>query len=451
MPNTNRNLASRVIEVLSNIKPQEFRATLTAVAMVFILMVSYFVLRPVRDAMASDWSDTEVSFLWNLQFFVSIAIVAPYGALVSRLQFKTVVPLVYAIFATSFIAFCFVTPLFAEPTIVEKSFYIWVSAFSLFHLSVFWSLMSDTFDKEQGKRLFAIISAGGSAGAIVGPLIPALLAENLGLDTLMLEAASGLCLVVPLVLYLSYLKHHDLGNPSILSATFMPSKPGMGGSWWSGFRDTVSSCYLVCISAFILLYVFIGSFVYFEQKNLLSEFTRPERTRILATIDWVVNSLTFVMAFFVTGRIVNRLGMPVALALIPILLLFGMLALAITPLVVIVMAIQVTRRAGNYAVTRPAREMLFTQVSQEQRFKSKPVIDIAVYRGGDAMSGTLFAFLSEGLGFGLAIIALIGAAISALWAWVAIFLGRQYEHSDSLFTPLNKYKNSTIKPITLRT
>lgn len=437
--------------MLSNIKPQEFRATLTAFAMVFILMASYFVLRPVRDAMASDWSDTEVSFLWNLQFFVSIAIVALYGALVSRLQFKAVVPLVYAIFAASFIAFYFVTPLFAEPTIVEKLFYIWVSAFSLFHLSVFWSLMSDTFDKDQGKRLFAIISAGGSAGAIFGPLIPALLAENLGLDSLMLVAASGLCLVVPLVLYLSYLKHRDLGAPGITGVAFSTDKPVIGGNWWSGFRDTVSNRYLLCISAFILLYVFIGSFVYFEQKNLLVEFTRPERARILATIDWVVNSLTFVMAFFVTGRIVSRLGMPVSLALIPILLLFGMLALAITPLVVIVMAIQVTRRAGNYAVTRPAREMLFTQVSQEQRFKSKPVIDIAVYRGGDAMSGTLFAFLSEGLGFGLAIIALIGAAISALWAWVAIFLGRQYEHSDSLFTPLNKYKNSTIKPITLRT
>jgi AAA family ATP:ADP antiporter len=179
-----------------------------------------------------------------------------------------------------------------------------------------------------------------------------------------------------------------------------------------------------------LLYVFIGSFVYFEQKNLLAEYSRPERAKILASIDWVVNSLTFVMAFFVTSRIVTKLGMPITLALMRILLVVGMLALALAPLIVIVMAVQVTRRAGNYAVTRPAREMLFSQVTQEQRFKSKPVIDIVVYRGGDAVSGTLFAFLFEGLGLGLALIALIGAGISTLWSAVAIFLGRRYECDD---------------------
>jgi AAA family ATP:ADP antiporter len=416
-----------LFEMLSTVKQHEFRATLTAFTMVFVLMASYFVLRPVRDAMASDWSDSEVSFLWNLQFFVSIAIVSLYGLLVSHIRFKTVVPLVYSIFAASFIGFFLITPLLANPTLVEKAFYIWVSAFSLFHLSVFWSLMSDTFSKEQGKRLFAIIAAGGSAGALVGPLIPALFAEQLGLDLLMLVAASGLCLVVPLVVYLSYLKQRDLGR---VSSGDIDNTKRLGGRWWSGFSDFFSNRYLLCIGVFILLYVFIGSFVYFEQKNLLAEYSRPERARILATIDWVVNSLTFVMAFFVTSRIVTKLGMPITLALMPILLVVGMLALAFAPLIIIVMAVQVTRRAGNYAVTRPAREMLFSQVTQEQRFKSKPVVDIVVYRGGDAISGTLFAFLSEGLGLGLALIALIGAGISTLWSAVAIFLGRQYERDE---------------------
>jgi AAA family ATP:ADP antiporter len=392
-------------------------------------MAYYFVLRPVRDAMASDWSDSQVSFLWNLQFFVSIAIVSLYGLLVSRVCFKTVVPLVYSIFAASFVGFFFITPLLANPRLVEKAFYVWVSAFSLFHLSAFWSLMSDTFSKEQGKRLFAIIAAGGSAGALVGPLIPALFAEQLGLDLLMLVAACGLCLVVPLVVYLSYLKKRDLKpqESGHISSSDVHSTERLGGRWWSGFSDFFSNPYLLCIGLFILLYVFIGSFVYFEQKNLLAEYSRPERAKILATIDWVVNSLTFVMAFFVTSRIVTKLGMPITLALMRILLVVGMLALAFAPLIVIVMAVQVTRRAGNYAVTRPAREMLFSQVTQEQRFKSKPVIDIVVYRGGDAISGTLFAFLSEGLGLGLALIALIGAGISAVWSAVAIFLGRQYE------------------------
>jgi AAA family ATP:ADP antiporter len=149
------------------------------------------------------------------------------------------------------------------------------------------------------------------------------------------------------------------------------------------------------------------------------------------------------MAFFVTSRIVTKLGMPLTLALMPILLVIGMLALAFAPLIVIVMAVQVTRRAGNYAVTRPAREMLFSQVTQEQRFKSKPVIDSVVYRGGDAVSGTLFAFLSEGLGLGLALIALIGAGISAAWSALAIFLGRHYERGGAKREPQKTQQQST--------
>jgi len=436
------------VEMLSNINQKELRSTVTSFSMVFILMASYFVLRPVRDAMASDWTDTEVSFLWNLQFFVSIAIVSLYGLLVSRVRFKLVVPLVYSTFAASFIAFYFLTPLFANPTFAEKAFYIWVSAFSLFHLSVFWSLMSDTFSKEQGKRLFAVIAAGGSAGALVGPLIPALFVEYLGLDTLMLVAACGLTMVVPLVFYLNYLKTRDLGN---LTNGEFAKRDALGGQWWRGFSDFFRNRYLLSIGAFILLYVFIGSFVYFEQKNLLAEYSRPERTQILATINWIVNSLTFFMAFFLTSHIVTKLGMPATLSIMPILLVIGMMALAIAPLMVIVMAVQVARRAGNYAVTRPAREMLFSQVTQEQRFKSKPVIDIVVYRGGDAVSGTLFAFLSEGLGLGLALIALVGAAISAAWSAIALFLGRQFEHGEPSSNPLKAVNQSTIKPINLRT
>ena len=423
--------------MLSTVKSHEQKATLTAFIMVFILMVAYFVLRPVRDAMASDWSETEVSFLWNLQFFVSIGIVSLYGALISHIRFKMVVPLVYSIFAASFVGFYFITPIVVNPMLVEKSFYVWVSAFSLFHLSVFWSLMADTFSKEQGKRLFAIIAAGGSAGALVGPLIPALFAEQLGLDLLMLVSAVGLCSVVPLIFYLSHLKQRDLGNFSEIDIN---ANSALGGRWWSGFRDFVGNRYLLCIGVFILLYVFIGSFVYFEQKNLLAEFSRAERTKILASIDLIVNSLTFFMAFFVTSRIVNKLGMPITLALMPVLLVVGMAILAVAPLVAVLMIIQVARRAGNYAITRPAREMLFSQVSQEQRFKSKPVIDIAVYRGGDAVSGTLFAFLSEGLGLGLAAIAFVGAIISSLWSAIAIFLGRQYDQDK----PSNRSKSKAI-------
>jgi len=180
---------------------------------------------------------------------------------------------------------------------------------------------------------------------------------------------------------------------------------------------------------FILLYVFIGSFVYFEQKNLLVDFSRAERTQILGSIDWLVNVVTFGMAFFVTGRIVAKVGMPAALALMPVLVCAGLLILAFAPVLTVLLALQVFRRGGNYGLTRPAREMLYTKVTREERFKAKPVVDIVVYRGGDAISGTLFAFLTDGIGLGIATVAVVGSAIAAAWAGAGVWLGRQFDRS----------------------
>jgi ATP:ADP antiporter, AAA family len=429
------------IEKMSQIKPNELKAAIASFMMVFILMASYFILRPVRDAMASDWSDTEVSMLWNLQFFISAAIVSIYGFAISRIRFKLLVPVVYSFFAASFVAFYFLVPQLSDPILVEKSFYVWVSAFSLFHLSVFWSFMADTFSSEQSKRLFSVVGAGASLGAIAGPAIPALFSEQLGQDNLMLIAAACLICVVPISLYIYRLKITELHNQDVKADL---SAVALGGAWWSGFRSVISSPKLLGISAFILLYVFIGSFVYFEQKNLLAEFSRAERTQILGSIDWIVNTLTFVMAFFVTGRIVKNLGMAFSLALVPVLLVFGMLILAFAPIVIVVLAIQIVRRSGNYAVMRPAREMLFTHVSKEERFKAKPVIDIVVYRGGDAVSGSLFALLTEGVGLGLIAVSLVGAGIASIWAWVAVYLGRGYQREEALETTDNQLTDNQL-------
>jgi AAA family ATP:ADP antiporter len=201
----------------------------------------------------------------------------------------------------------------------------------------------------------------------------------------------------------------------------------VGGNWWQGFQAFVTNPFLLGIGVFILLYVFIGSFIYFEQKNLLEEFSRPERTQILGSIDWLVNVVTFGMAFFLTGRIVGKVGMPTALAMMPVLVAAGLLILAFAPILTVLLALQVFRRGGNYGLTRPAREMLYTRVTREERFKAKPVIDIVVYRGGDAISGTLFAFLTDGIGLGLAAVAIVGAAISAAWGGVGIWLGKRFD------------------------
>lgn len=424
-----RGFTARFAKTLSDVEPNELKATLISTLFVFVLMASYYILRPVRDAMASDWSDTEVSFLWDINFFVSAGIVAVYGFAVSRVKLRTIVPAMYGFFAISFVAFYFGVAALSDRALVDKVFYLWVSVFALFHVSVFWTLMASTFSKDQAKRLFAIIGAGASAGALIGPAVPALFAGTLGTDTLMLIASLGLMFVIPLVFYLYHLKSTELGNTDLVADT---SKAIMGGNWWHGFQAFITNPYLLGIGAFILLYVFIGSFVYFEQKNLLADYARDERTQILGSIDWIVNLLTFGLAFFVSGRIVRRLGMSVGLALMPVLICVGLLILAFAPILTVLLALQVFRRGGNYGLTRPAREMLFTQVSDEDRFKAKPVIDIVVYRGGDAISGTLFALLTDGIGLGLAAVALVGSGIAAAWAWVGVKLGRVFDRKSAI-------------------
>lgn len=422
---TERNgLIVKAAKALSEIESNELKATLVSTLFVFILMASYYILRPVRDAMASDWTDSEVSFLWNINFFVSAGIVALYGFAVSRARLRNVIPAMYGFFALSFIAFYFGVSMVADRVLVDKAFYLWVSVFALFHVSVFWTFMADTFNKDQAKRLFAIIGAGASAGALVGPAIPALFAGVLGTDTLMLVASISLLLVIPLVFYMYHLKGTELGNSDLQADT---SKAVIGGNWWQGFQSFFTNPYLLGIGVFILLYVFIGSFVYFEQKNLLVDFSRAERTQILGSVDWLVNLVTFGMAFFLTGRIVGKLGMPVALAMMPFLVGAGLLILAFAPMLTVLLALQVFRRGGNYGLTRPAREMLYTKVTREERFKAKPVVDIVVYRGGDAVSGTLFAFLTDGIGLGLAAVAIVGSAIAAVWGSAGIWLGRKFD------------------------
>jgi AAA family ATP:ADP antiporter len=330
---------------------------------------------------------------------------------------------VYAFFALSFIAFYFGVSSLEDRVLVDKTFYVWVSVFSLFHVSVFWSFMSDLFDKHQAGRLFAFIAAGGSAGALVGPLVPTVFAGVVSTDTLLMIAAIALFIPIPMIIYLEKLKVVELHNESVQADL---AAVRIGGKPFQGFKLFFTSPYLLGIGVFILLYTAIGSFAYFEQKNLLEGFDRETRTQILGGVDFVVNLLTFGIGMFATSRIVTRFGMPATLALIPVFVAACLLILALAPVLTIVLALQIARRAGNYAVTRPARETLFTAVDRETRFKAKPVIDIVVYRGGDALSSIAFAGLTDGLGLGLGAVAAVGAGIAAVWAWVGAALGRAF-------------------------
>jgi AAA family ATP:ADP antiporter len=424
MDTTKRNRISQLLGTMANVQGHEIKAVAGSFLFVVLLMSAYYILRPVRDAMASDWSDAEVSWLWTLNFFISTAVVALYGALVARFPLRLLVPATYGIFALTFLIFYALALSINDRALIDKSFYVWVSVFSLFHISVFWSFMSELFNKEQAGRLFGIIAAGASVGGLIGPSIPSFFSAYLGTDTLLLLASALLLLPIPLILYLQTLKASDLGNEAS-AAKPIPSR--IGGNPFAGFTLFISNPYLLAIGLFILLYTGISSFVYFELKNLLAELSRAERTAIWAQMDLAVNVLSIAVGLFATGRLVGKFGMPVTIALIPMMICTGLIIVAISPFLGAVIALQVIRRAGNYAVTRPAREVLFTRVDRETRFKAKPVIDIVAYRGGDMLMAWAFTGLTQGLGLGLAAVAAVGAGIAALWAMVGIYLGRWFE------------------------
>ena len=420
---TSSGFLQRTLARACDIQPEETRATLASFLLVFLLMGSYYILRPVRDALASDWTDAEVSWLWTFTFFISTIAVSLYGGAVARVRFQRLVPSVYGLFAASFVLFYIASHLVIERTLLDKAFYLWVSLFSLFHISVFWSFMADTFSKPQAKRLFGFIGAGASAGGIIGPATATLLVGDLGTDALLLIASVLVVLALPIVRWLQRLKLTDLHNQDV---AFDTANLAIGGNPLAGFSEFMQSRYLLAIGLFLFLYTAISAFVYFELKNLLEVYDPETRTQIWANMDLAVNSLTILVAVFVTGRLAKYLGMPFTLASIPVLIGAGLLCLAAAPMVGVVVAVQIIRRAGNYAISRPAREMLFTAVDRETRFKAKPVIDIVIYRGGDMLSAWGFTALTQGLGLGLAAVALVGAGIAALWALTGVYLGRQF-------------------------
>ena len=433
MNNESGGPLSRAIRALTRVEASELRAVVLSFLFVFTLMAAYFIVRPLRDAMASDWSRTETSFLWTLTFFFSVVGVMAYGFVISRVRFERVVPGVYLFFAASFVLFYLGSSLAPDPTLIDKAFYVWLSVFSLFHVSVFWSFMSGLFNSGQAKRLFAVIATGASTGAIVGPIIPGFFAESFDLMNLLLITAGLQLVPVLIVPRLEHLKVTSLGNAGreadLSEAKRLAKNP------FSGFVAFVSNPFLLGIGIFILMYVTMSTFVYMELREMLAVFERPERTAINARIDLAVNSLALVTALFVTGRIASRFGVATLLAAIPVMMVGGWMVVAAVPLLGVMIGLQVARRAGNYAVTKPGREMLFTVVTDDERYKAKPVIDICVYRGGDMVTAWFHTGLKEVLAFGLTGVALVAAVIAGIWALSGLWLGRAYHQRESADVP----------------
>ena len=413
-------LINRIVDIRGD---DELKGLLWATAYGFLIMFSYYILRAVRDEISSA-DRGNLQLLWTAVFFVMLLAVPLYSWMASRWSRGVFVPLANRFFIACLVGFwlCLVfLPESARPWI-DRVFYVWTSVFALFVVTIFWGFMSDCFDNSQGKRLFAFIAVGSSIGGMAGSSVTALLAELVPTFSLLLLA----CIPLELASWCAGVLHRRFATGNVRGEG--ESLKAIQGNAWSGMRVVFSSTYLMGIAAFILLMTFVSTMLYFQQAYLVADaFTdRGVRTAFFAKIDLAVNILTVVLQVYVTARIVKWLGVGLALALVPFAMMTGFLSLGLYPTLAILVVVQVIYRAGRYGITKPAREMLWTVLSRQEKYKSKPFLDAAVYRGGDLVSGWIYAGLAA-VGLSVGAIALVAAPVAGLWFMLGWRLGRREE------------------------
>jgi len=395
-----------------NDRTAEWRSALVAFAYFFALMAGYAVMKPVRDQLGIAYGVDKLPWLFSGTFVAMLVAVPAFSALTVGRPRQRFVPITYHFFAAATLLSWALLARGVAPVATAMAFFIWVSVYNLFVVSVFWALMADLFTHEQGTRLFGIIAAGGSAGALTGPLLVELLVRRIGPTHLLLINAGFLEICVICV---GILHRWSRGGQA---------EAPVGGGILSGIRIVFRSPFLLALCGYILLLTTTATFLYFAQARIVAQASVDAkiRTLLFARIDLVVNATTFLVQGFVTSRVVRRLGVRFGIAFLPALTAAGFVALALAPTLAVIAVVQGLRRAAHYGLERPSREILYTSIDREQKYKSKNFIDTVVYRGGDALSGWLSAALQS-----TAITLAAGVGLCALWLWNSRFLGRSDE------------------------
>lgn len=406
-----------------NAESGELPAVLAGFALFFCLFAGYFMLRPIREAMGITGGVSNLQWLFSATFVVMLLAVPLFAWLNSKVPRIQFIDWVYGFFCLNLLAFVLLFRLDHDSVWLARVFYVWISVYNLFVVSVAWSLMADVFDTAQARRLFAFIAAGASVGGLCGPLLSTLLVGYVGESGLMLMAAVLLGVAISLKRYLmGWREGRGAGRPGA-QASESPRRP-VAGNPFSGLTRLLRSRYLLGIGAFILLLTSVSTFLYFEQARLVAALfpDRAEQVRVFGGIDFVVQAGALSAQLFITGRLAQRLGVRVLLALVPALVSLGFIGLALAPTFAMLAGLMIVRRIGEYAFVRPGREMLFAPLDAESKYKVKNFIDTVVYRGGDALSGWAKAGLDM-LGQGTWLVAVVGAFCAALWGLLGWYLG----------------------------
>jgi AAA family ATP:ADP antiporter len=402
-----------------DVRPTERAALLLGFAFHFCVLASYYLVRPLRDALGLEGGADKLQWLFTATFVVMLLMVPVFGALASRLPATRFVPLIYRVIALSMLVFGLLIANQAAPVMVGRVFFVWISIYNLFIVSIFWSVLVDRFSSEQGRRLFGCIAAGGTLGTFIGPLLAATMATRLG--PLALTVAAAVLLEVAVRCYRALLSRtqSQSGNPLL-------DERRMGGSILGGITLILHSPYLLGLVLFMLLHTSAATLLYFEQGRIVagSYADVGSRTQFFAIVDLIVSALTLTFQLLLTAPLIRLVGIGGALAALPLATIAAFVAMALAPVPTTVALAQGLRRAVEFAIVRPAREVLWTVVSREEKYKAKNVIETLVYRGGDAASGWLSAGLTA-LGAGFGLVAVVIVPFAGLWGGLCLWLARQ--------------------------
>ncbi len=402
-------------------EPQELRPLAWSFGYFFCLLCGYYILRPVRDEMAIQGGVHNLPWMMTGTFVTLLAVTPLFGWLSARFSRYRLLLAVYSFFIANLIALYFLMTSQLYIEWVARGFFVWLSVFNLFVVSIFWSFMADLFTPAQGARLFGVIAAGGSTGALFGPLLTTGLTYLLPVPVLMLASAVFLMACTGCIYKLeawsrtrSVSHRENIGEP-------------LGGRLLAGIRLVWTSPYLLGICGYLSLLTMTATFLYLEQVRLVAEhFSTPEaRTRFFSTLDFATNVLTWLTQILITNRLVSRFGLIAPLLFLPLISLVGFLGIALWPGLVVYVSFSVLRRVGEYALSKPAREVLFTVVNREEKYKAKNFIDTTVSRGGDASTGWLVSGIKV-LGVTTTHIAWALVPLMLLWAWLGRWLAASH-------------------------
>lgn len=421
----------RQLARVARIEPRESAAVIAAFFLFFFVLGSYFAVRPVRETVATLLGRERVADLWLYTALFSIAIVPLWGWLVARVRRSILLPWTYGAVAVILAAIAFALQADENDLRVGTFFYVWISVLNLMLVSVFWSFLLEMFDREQTRRLFGFIAAGGTCGALIGPLTARLTVESIGNAGVLYLGAFGFlgAIVCQRVLMGIWARSRQGGDSS--SATDGSTDDGIGGNPFAGIAIVLRSPYLLGIATFVVLLSAVNTFLYFEQLRIVTEtFTdTTRRTEVFASLDFVVQSLTIFSQLFLTGRIASRLGVRALLTFVPVIMIGGFMMLAMLNVFGMIAAMLVLRRWGEYAFIRPGREMLWGSLDTESKYKAKNFIDVPVYRAADYVGAQAKSAL-DAIGASPSGAAFIGAGLAAIWAVNGWWLGRRYDRGS---------------------